>query len=177
MGGTDPEKEATLGEVLAEVSVADLGSMLKGGLTTMGCWAVFYLVIFLFTTVTDSADIGFESFGVPDWIVWLLFAWMMTHAATSHRSFHQLSWYFPKLNWLGSLLLAGYLLGFVYLAMAVSHMEVGAARLLAAFAVFVGYLAPFAAFLAVTHAGYDKLMEKRRTTAQEPVKSSAGLEW
>jgi hypothetical protein len=177
MGRKDPETEATLGEVLAEVSLADLSPMLKRGLAAMGCWAVFYLVIFLFTTVTDSAGVGFDSFGVPDWIVWLLFAWMMTHAATSHRSFHELSWYFPKLNWLGSLLLAGYLLGFFYLAMAVSHMEVGAARLLAAFAVFVGYMTPFAAFLAVTHAGYDKLMEKRRTTAREPAESSAGLEW
>jgi len=179
MASREPDKEATLGEVLAEVSLVDVGRMLKRGLATLGCWALFYVFIIVITSVTDSAGVGWDKLRVPGWLVWVLIGWAYVYGATSERSFHQLkmSWYFPKLNWLTSLLLTGYAVGFGYLLSALWQMPVGVERGAAFFAVWFGYTAPFVAFCSVTNAGYEKLMEKRRATVADPQEMSESVAW
>lgn len=163
----EPSKEATLKEVLAEVSLIDVGRILKGGLATMGCLLVFFAVIGAISTATESAGYGLDDLGVPYWPIWLIFAWAMVHSGTSSTSYHQwiMSWYFPKLGWFSSLLLAAYLLGFVYLVIEVLDLDLGLERTVAAILVWMVYPSPFILFLAVIEAGYAKLMERRLAAA------------
>lgn len=179
MARKEPEKEATLGEVLSEVSLADVGRMSKSGLATMGCWAVFMVIVLVIVSVTDSAGIGFDKVGVPDWVVWLIIGWFYVYTATSQRSFHELkmSGYFPKLGWFSSLLLTGYAVGFGYLINAVFQMPVGVERGAAFFAVSCGYTAPLIAFISVINAGYVKLMDKRRASLTSLQPSDVADEW
>lgn len=159
----EPSKEATLGEVLAEVSLIDIGKMLKAGLGVMGCWFVLALVAFMITTATDSAGYGLSDVGVPDWLVWLLLGWFYVYFTTSQTSYHEwrMSWYFPKVGWLGSLILAAYFVTFVYLAIWAANLEADVERFVAVMLVWFGYPSPFILFLSAINAGHTKLMEKR----------------
>jgi hypothetical protein len=163
MSRKEPSREATLKEVLAEVSVADIGNMFKGWLKTIGCLALFLAVVFLLDVGLKGAGVSDWGFDIPGWVWGGLIAWAVIHQATSETSFHRLdwSWYFPKQGWLGSLLLAAYAVGFIYLLIWVWNMERGIGSGLAFFAVWLGYTAPFTAFTAVTSLGHKKLMEKR----------------
>lgn len=167
MGRKEPSKEARLGEVLAEVSLVDVWRIVKGGLATMGCLGVFFAIIFAITSVSESAGYGMDDLGVPNWLVWLLLSWAFVYSATSETSWHELSmsWYFPKLGWMGSLILAAYLVGFAYLFIWVSNMEVGVERLLSFLIVWLGYTSPFLLFLSAISVGHTKLMEKRMGAA------------
>ena len=167
MARTEPSKEAALKDVLAEVSLTDVGAMLKGWLRTMGCLGIFFAVGFLIDFASDAAGVKLPDWGIPSWVWWwvwwLLIAWMVAYEATSHRSYHSFdtSWYFPKLGWFGSLLLAAYAVGLVYLVIWVFDMGKGTEGALAYVAVWLGYVSPFTAFIAVTSHGHAKLMEKR----------------
>jgi len=176
MTGKKLEKEATLREVLAEVSLVDLGGMLKRGFATIGCWTLMFAIIFLITTISEGAGYGWDTLGIPDWILWVLIAWLWVHIATSQRSSHEwnVSWYFPKLNWFGSLFLSAYLVGFVYLFLWVIDLEVGLERFGAFLALWFGYTAPFVLLLSATNAGYEKLMEKRRAALAENLTEHRG---
>lgn len=160
----EPSKEATLREVLAEVSVADLGPMLKRWLANLGCLGVFAVGSSLIGVASDATGIKFPNWGIPSWVLWVLIAWLFCYEFTSNKSFHKFeaSWYFPKLGWFGSLLLAAYGVGFIYLLILVWHLDEGLDRWLATFAVWFGYLTPFSALVSVTNLGHSKLMEKRR---------------
>jgi hypothetical protein len=162
MGHKKPEKEANLKEVLAEVSLVDVGRSIKSGLALMGCYLLFLLVVAAVAAFGHNS--GYDvSLGVPSWVIWLGLAWMYVYSATSSTSYHAFNggWYFPKLGWFSSLVFASYLVGFVYLNRWVWDMELGVERGAAAALVWVIYPAPFLLFLAVIRIGHDKLMEKR----------------
>lgn len=177
MAGVQAAKEAMLREVLAEVSVVDVGRKLKSLGAYLGCYLVLIIVVLLVTTISSSAGFDFDALGMPTWLIWLLVGWMYVHGLTSQRSYHELngSWYFPKLNWLGSLILTAYLLGFVYLAVWVTDMEVGFERAVAFVLVTVGYVFPFVLFLSVISVGYAKLIEKRTEAARRTADTRPAL--
>lgn len=162
------EEDARLGEVLAEVSVADIGRMLKTGGASFGCLAVYLLVIVAIISVADATGYGSEAWGIPDWVFWLLIVWLFVYAVTSQTSYHvwKMSWYFPKLNWLSSLLLAAYFVGFGYLLRWANAIDVGLERTVAFFLVYFGYMSPFLLFVSAISLGHSKLMEKRRAIAR-----------
>lgn len=162
------DKEATLREVLGEVSLLDVGRAIKSGLAAVGCLLVFLIAVGAATSFGESA--GYDmSFGIPDWMIWLGVAWLFAYSATSLTSYHTInaSWYFPKLGWLGSLLLAAYVVGFGYLNSWVWKMEMGFERALMGVLVWVGYTTPFLLFLSVIGIGHAKLMEKRGAQKKE----------
>ena len=163
----EPSNEATLGEVLSEVTLADVGRKLKKGAGLLGCYAVFLIVILAITSVGKSTGYDLDQLGIPSWIIWLLLAWVYVYGATSERSFHTIdtSWYFPKLKWFGSLVLAAYLVGFAYGVHWVSNMDEGVERGIWAMLVWVGYTSPFILFLSIISVGHDNLMKKRRAAA------------
>jgi hypothetical protein len=166
-----PDKEASLGEVLAEVSLVDVGRMVKQGATTLGCLGVFYGLIFLFGSIAGRATgFSWSKTGIPSWTIWLIIAWAVIYNATSERSFHELNltWYFPKLGWLSSLILAAFFIGFVMLCIMMFNMEMGTDRLLVGIAVWLGYLGPFCFFLSAINLGHSRLLEKRTNHANEP---------
>jgi hypothetical protein len=160
----EPSKEATLKEVMAEVSVADLGPMLKRWLTSIGCLGIFVAAGFLFDAASNATGLKVPGSSILIRVFWFLFAWGMAYEFTSDKSYHtfQAGWYFPRLGWFGSLLLAAYGVGFVYLLIWLFNMEKGAEREIALLTIWLGYLTPFTAFLSVTSLGHSKLMEKRR---------------
>lgn len=176
MWGVDKEKEATLKEVLAEVSLLDLGRMIKEVLLSIGCLAVFWGIIFFASAaITGTTGLRFSHLGIPDWVFWLAFAWMMVASATTERSFYEvkISWFFPRLNWFTSFLLAGYIVGFFQLMTWVNSLEKGLESGLAFAAVWFGYLTPFLLFLSAINVGYSKLMEKRQQARGEERRTAA----
>ncbi|NTZ44046.1 hypothetical protein G7A66_13350 [Altererythrobacter sp. SALINAS58] len=165
------EKEATLREVLAEVSLLDVGRLLKSTLLTLGCLGIFYAIIFGVGAVASNAT-GFtvSDLGIPGGVFWIFVAWVFVFGATSDRSFHEwnASWFFPKLEWFSSLLLAAYIVGFIYLNIHIFSMELGAERALAAVTFWLGYAGPFLLFFSAINIGHAKLLEKRaQVTANE----------
>lgn len=164
MARTRSDKEASLREVLAEVSLLDVGRLLKSAFLVLGCLGIFYALFFGVGAVASAAT-GYtmNDLGIPSWVIWLLLAWAYVFGATNDRSFHEwnASWYFPKLGWFSSLLLAAYLVGFVYLSIPVFEMEQGLDRLLAAMLLWLAYAGPFLVFLSAINIGHQKLMEKR----------------
>jgi hypothetical protein len=161
----EPQKEATLGEVLAEVNLADIGRMLKSGSMATGCLAVWLLLIFAFSAAGHAA--GLDGTGVPDWLAWLLIAWFFAYVATSKKSYHRFnaSWYFPKLGWFGSLVLAAYLVLFGYLLKWVGDIQERPDRTIGFALVYLVYLSPFLIFLSAITVGHAKLMDKRSAAA------------
>lgn len=160
MPGKEPKEEATIREVLAELGFIDLGGVLKNGLLAMACFTVLLAAIVLIS----SAGYRFRDLGVPDWAIWLLLAWLVVHSATSRLSFHKWSWnrYFPCFNWLGSFVLAAYLLGVVYLLILATNLDGRIGRFLAFVLLWFVYTAPFAFFMSAIGAGYARVMEKRK---------------
>src|SRR5437764_15094581 len=104
-------KEAGLSEVLAEVSILDLGFILKQAFLGLGCLA---LIIFVGIGIETGAKFAVPGIHVPSWVKWLFWlvvawGWLaeVTEKTYHHREF---SWYFPRLRWWSSLLFAAYLL-------------------------------------------------------------------
>jgi len=61
-------KEATLREVLAEVSVLDVGRILKRAFAWLGCFAIIILI----GMIADSgASYAMPNFHLPSWVIWL----------------------------------------------------------------------------------------------------------
>lgn len=168
MARTEPSKEATVQEVLAEVSLADVALMLKNWLKLVGCFGIFMLVVFVIDAATDAKGWKIPDLGIPTWLWWSPFAWMIVHGATSERSYHEWGWYFPRLSWFWSLLLTAYLIGVVYLVIWVFSLPKGGGAFLAYLAFWFGYCSPFLGFLAVIEHGYAKLMEKRQREMVTP---------
>lgn len=94
-------KEATLSEVLAEVSILDVGAILKRSLAGLGCLAIFFLVVAGLDAGTTYAlpDFHPPSWGI--WLFWLAIGWGWLASVTEGKSYHhwEYGWYFPKLRW------------------------------------------------------------------------------
>ena len=169
MWGVD-EKEATLKEVLAEVSLLDVGRMLKEVFLSIGCLAIFWAIFFVAdATVFEPAGWRFSNLGVPDWAIWLFFTWIILAVATTEKSYHEFkaSWYFPKLGWFISLLLAGYIVGFFQLMSWANSLSRIGDKGIAFGAIWFGYLVPFLLFFSAINIGYAKLREKRQQAKED----------
>jgi hypothetical protein len=160
-------KEAALSEVLAEVSMLDLGKVVKRTLSSLGCLALFLLIsAVLGSGVEGGVHYAMPELHVPSWLIWLAIAWFWIGMLTADKSYHdwEMSWYFPKLRWRASLLLAAYLVGGFEIYVAVLGMNQSAARVLAAAASYF-YLLPLWVSISVINVGHAKLMEKRQAAA------------
>jgi hypothetical protein len=155
-------KEATLSEVLAEVSILDVGLILKQALTGMGCFGIFILIGIGLEAGVNHAVPGFH---VPSWLAWLFWlvvAWALLDDFTGDKSYHhwEFGWYFPKLRWWASLLFAAYVLGGFKLFLIAYSMNESAERTAIAAGSWL-YLMPLFFALSVFEIGHKKLMAKR----------------
>lgn len=163
------EKEATLREVLSEVTLLDIGQLLKNTFVTLGCLGAFFVVIILVGSVAGTATgFHFSDLAIPAWAIWLVITWFYLWASTHDFSYHEFkaSWYFPKLGWLGSLVVAAYLVGFVRISVAIFDMPLGVERGAAAIFAYLVYAGPFFLFFSAINIGHRKLLDKR-TKASE----------
>ena len=87
---SDINREATLREVLAEVSLLDLGALIKKVLMQLGCFGLFGAAGLLLEGSFGMANLGMPNLGVPDWAYWLFFIWIAIAVYTSGKSYHQL---------------------------------------------------------------------------------------
>ena len=162
-------KEAELREVLAEVSLLDLARVLKATLASWGC----LLVILVFAPVWDWAfGRVTSSWSIPLWLIWTLILWGALAAATEYKSYHEFGFYFPKLRWWASLLLAAYVVGFVELCSR-SWGKGGIIGMVA----YLLYLFPFLTFMSAIEIGHNNLMRKREAEAQSSSASAATEAW
>jgi len=151
-------KEEGFKEVIAEVSILDLGGVIKQVIASTGCLAVFAAL----GQISSAAGIDITLPGWGYWVFWLLMVWGCLAAMTERKSYHEFSWYFPRLRWWASLLFACYFLGLVGLY----YSPLRDGSWLSAF-VFVAYLFPFIIFMAVIELGHNKLMQKRQRAVEE----------
>ncbi|MBO9380067.1 hypothetical protein GG804_25185 [Sphingomonas histidinilytica] len=151
------DHEATLAEVFQHVTLNDVGASLKSWVIMMmiygllaGCGLV------LETVVGDS-----EAWSGYSFLVWVFLAWAGAHASFSERSFHKadLSYFFPRLRWWSSFVLAVVGVGLVFL----SHLLIagfgGIAWLLILAAIY-----PFLGLFNLMQLGHSRLMTARRSS-------------
>lgn len=153
-------KEATVHEVLAEVTMLDLGQTVKHLLSGIGCFLVFVLALTLSGPVTGNW------FGIrkilpawSSWIILVLMTWGWIAAVTEHKSYHELRWYFPRLKGWASLLLSIYVVGLG--ALYTTTWNSTAKGL-----IYAVYIFPFVTFLSVIEIGHAKLIAKREEAAR-----------
>ena len=148
-------KEAGFKEVLNEVSILDLAQILKQTFASIGCFGFFVALSALFGW-PDGDWLGIEK-NIPMsvyWVFWVVIVWAWLATVTDHKSYHEIHWYFPRLRWWASLLLAAYLVGYggIYYASWRSGMKL---------LVSLAYTSPFMVFMMLLEVGHAKLMEKR----------------
>lgn len=156
-------KEATLREVLAEVTLLDVGDIFKLVASALGCLGlalIFSLLIGL--AVEFFNPTGNSGLAIPEWVVWLLVLWMFIGGYTSEKSYHEHSfaWYFPKLGWLRSIPLTLYIFVAVHLFQEIERdagWDVKGLQLVLALL----WIAPFIFAILALEIGHKKLMEKR----------------
>ena len=171
MAGIPVDKEATLREVLGEVHLRDAGLLLKENLLVLGVLGIFFAIFLGLGTLASSATgLTISDLGIPDWVLWVLAVWFCVFVTSSDRSFHEWkrSWYFPRLGWFSSLLLAAYIVGFIQLAAYYFKMERGAESSLTGLAIWLGYVLPFQLFFSTINIGHARLMEKRAEASKAP---------
>lgn len=155
-------KEATLREVLAEVSIIDLASVIKSFFLTIGCYGVFIFVLLFLEGVTSGPNDGKSWFGIPDWAIYVFTAWIFIGSYTADKSYHEhrFSMYFPRAGFLWSIPIAAYLvLGF----RALPSFDPAADVSLRLFnwLLWMAYFVPVVFALGVLEVGHRKLVEKR----------------
>lgn len=156
-------KEATLREVLSEVTLLDVADVLKVQFAALGCLGIALVIGISFSLgVEFFAPSGNSSWSIPEWAFWLLFLWVFIALYTSDKSYHEhrFAWYFPKLGWLGSIPLALYIFAAIQLFRNIdreAEWGIKGIQLLIAYL----WLFPFLLFALVLEVGHKKLMEKR----------------
>jgi len=161
-------EEATFGEVMSEVSLADVGRMLKAAFSSLGCWIV-YLVVMSGIIWSGEAFTGLSfDVHIPTY-AWEFFVAFIVISTTTHKTSHykyQADWYFPKLGFIGWILTAAYVTGMVEVARLLRSVpnEVLQGAIFA-FA-FVLFALPGIIIFDAMQVGYSRLMEKRRATVQ-----------
>lgn len=165
------DKEATLREVLSEVTLLDVAQTMKVLFTVLGCLGIALIIGIAFS-------LGFEFFSptensgwsIPEWLVWLFLLWAFIASYTSDKSYHEhrFQWYFPKLGWLGSIPLTLYIFAAIQLFRNVdreAEWGIKGIQILIAYL----WLVPFFVSVLVLEVGHKKLMEKRAATTSSQV--------
>jgi hypothetical protein len=151
--------EASLAEVLAEVTMLDAGRVLKQTFTVYGCLGIFVLMSI---GIERGASYAMPTLRVPSWLLWLAITWGWVAIATESKSYHRWEFklYFPTLRWWASFLLAAYIVGafnlYQVVVAATGHNWAG-------LLVFYLYALPLLLFIEVINIGHSKLMEKRES--------------
>jgi hypothetical protein len=170
----DRSKEATLREVLAEVSVLDVGAAFKNVMVQLGCVGIFIIISVVVGQGVDLVSSSESSdWGIPNWAIWLAIIWVFTAAYTSDYSYHdhRFAWYFPKLGWLGSIPLALYIFAAVQLFRAIDPRADWVVRTIQLLLAWL-WLVPFYLSVAVLEIGHNRLMDKRTAAKAEREKNS-----
>lgn len=156
------DKEATLTEVMREVSLADLGSQLKTISLSLGCFAIIGVVFSLVGATAKTSGV-LQNLHVPT-VVWIaIVVGLYVSMATSERSYHEWSgWFwFPRLRFVGWFAVTAYLTAIIEGFRHVDIFPVGVERGAAVFAVIVVLVVPGLLFLILCQAGHERLIEKR----------------
>ncbi len=82
---TDIDREATLREVLGQVSLLDLGATIRSMFATLGCLGAFFLLIALLGKGLSFWTGMNDGLGIPDWAYWLFLIWMFLAIAPETR--------------------------------------------------------------------------------------------
>lgn len=161
-------KEATLTEVMQEVSLADLGRHLKTTALSLGCLAVVG-VVFSVVGATATASGFVPDLNIPT-AVWIaLLVGLYVHLATSERSYHEWSgWFwFPRLRLFGWLTVTAYVTAVIEVFRHIDIFPVGIERLIAGSVIVVVLVLPGLLFLILCQAGHERLIEKREEAVKE----------
>ena len=154
-------KEATLREVLAEVSVLDLGGQIKTVLASIGCLGVFLVIS---SGIGAGVSAIAPDLTVPDvvWRAMLVFIFVM--AFTENKSYHEFrfEWYFPKLGFGGWVTLTAYIVGVWEAFELAAGIQETMPQYIAIGFVWLILLLPFFLFLGILEVGHKRLVEKRR---------------
>ena len=159
---SDQSKEATLREVLSEVSLADLGDLLKSLSFSIGCIGLFVAVGFAF--VTGASFAGFETnWNIPDWVIWLLGLWIFFGAYTENQSYHEHIFriYMPKLGWVFSIPIALWFFIGVQLFLEIDYKSSFSSRIFTS-GIWLVWFIPTTVSFSALEIGHRNLMEKRR---------------
>jgi len=156
-------QDATVREVLAEVTMLDLWGAVKSLFTLWGCLGVFFLVSLLLGSIGSFLTGSEDGFGIPSWAISLFVLWVVIGGYTENHSYHEhrFAWYFPKVGWIGALPLAAYCLVGIEI---VRSGDPGASLASKAlhFALIVSWWLPMVLAIFVLEIGHRRLMEKRR---------------
>ena len=173
-------KEATLREVMAEVSIADLGGQLKTALKGLGCLAIWLVALALIDAFGDNIP-AINNIHFPR-LVWIAILVGFVVASTLvERSYHdwKFQFWFPKVGFLGWLFLTTYITGTIEAFRVIYGYPTGSPEGWIAFAVAWTFLViPAALFLELCQVGHARLMEKRTAAASGSleIKHSSALE-
>lgn len=158
----EQDNEASLREVLAEVSVLDLWAATKTIFSQWGCFAIFLIIATVLDNATSIVTGSIDSLGIPDWGYWLFLIWVCLAFCTQYTSYHdyRFTWYFPKAGWIRSLPLAAYLLIGVQIFRGDNTGADFWAKA-AHTAVLAAWWFPFFLGIMVLQIGHGRVMEKR----------------
>lgn len=168
-------KEATLRDVLAEVSLVDLGALMKTAFSTLGCVAVLFVPIIFLGEFAKSETNGKPWFGLPDWVSYLFIAWVFIGSYTADKSYyeHHFAFYLPKAGFLWSIPIAAYLvLGFN--ALPSYQPDLALSQRLMNGAIYMAWWMPIVISFAIFEVGHGKLIEKRERETNELSRQSGG---
>lgn len=162
-------KEATLREVLAEVSLVDLASMLKSGFLMLGCYGLFFIGILFFGQIATNGSENGSWLGIPDWGFYLFTAWIFISGYTADSSYHEhrFNVYFPRAGYVWSIPIAAYLV-FGFSALPEYDAASGPSERLLNFFWWIAFWIPIALTFGVLETGHRKLIEKRERELEEP---------
>jgi hypothetical protein len=156
-------KEATLAEVMAEVSLADAGRVLKSTLAGVGS---LVLLIAIIGIVSAVAHPFVPDFTVPG-VVWrAIVVFVVVSVFTADKSWHgwTIGFYFPKLRFFGWLMLTAYITATIEALRATADLK---PDFLGMGAYILLVWLPVMLFHSVTELGHGRLMAKRMATQQE----------
>lgn len=157
------KQDATVREVLAEVTMLDLWAAVRGLFSLWGCLGVFFLVSLFLGSIGSFVTGSEDGFGIPSWAVWLFLIWILIGGYTENHSYHEhrIAWYFPQVGWIGALPLAAYcLVGFQIIRSGDPDASFTSKAL--HFALIVSWWLPLALAILILEIGHGRLMEKRR---------------
>lgn len=83
------KQDATVKEVLAEVTMLDLWGAVKSPFTQWGCLGAFFLVSLLLRSIGTLVTGSEDGFGIPSWVIWLFVLWIFIAAYTENHSYHE----------------------------------------------------------------------------------------
>lgn len=156
----DVDTEATLREVMDEVTLTDLGRYFKTIGVNLGCLGFFVVITSVVNVGADAVNIRWD---VPD-LVWVavgtLLALLFLTEGSSFRQWNMYFW-FPKLSWGTAFVVPTVVAAIYQLFVVANDLPAGWPKNVAAALVYLFCLFPVLMFLDLSNLGHRRLMEKR----------------